>query len=522
MNKRKNETDHHENVMLLTMSTLPRMPKINTYQIKDENGNDVYFKSISQMEPHTKYVLYQLAARKERLDRIVILESKEAHSERPENWGNETATTLFLKRIRNYLGGFEAIHIAIQDTLEEVEETAVDLELYQNYFPEIHRIDLESPVYFWYAVQAIRGNGTPVHLYMDMQGGDRNAVSQMNAVAELLVRQKVKIMGRFANDFEPKRQPPLHTIREASREYRTYELISAMDIFSRYGWGDKLQQYFQGNYPHDSRENRLVEAIKEASMAISRCNADGFDKAVRRIESLKSEFICIETKTGKEQSREENVSEMDVVYQDIYEDYKRLFKPEYRYVEQIRWCLDKQFLQQALTILEAKMPYEFIHSGLLYYLKKGENREEFFKKCENMYSDLDKEKKYQMKDINHYLIKYYYCRRYCEESKAYRYVDPYNLFSFGLGEEQQKEVYSILDKYRSLCELRNQVNHAAVGEHDPDGFFCYMQKKHKEDANWKKQKNAKYDKRIREFLDQWEQLARQVPEEIRNQIVDAG
>ena len=362
MNKRKNETDHHENVMLLTMSTLPRMPKINTYQIKDENGNDVYFKSISQMEPHTKYVLYQLAARKERLDRIVILESKEAHSERPENWGNETATTLFLKRIRNYLGGFEAIHIAIQDTLEEVEETAVDLELYQNYFPEIHRIDLENPVYFWYAVQAIRGNGTPVHLYMDMQGGDRNAVSQMNAVAELLVRQKVSIMGRFANDFEPKRQPPLHTIREASREYRTYELISAMDIFSRYGWGDKLQQYFQGNYPHDSRENRLVEAIKEASMAISRCNADGFDKAVRRIESLKSEFICIETKTGKEQSREENVSEMDVVYQDIYEDYKRLFKPEYRYVEQIRWCLDKQFLQQALTILEAKMPYEFILS----------------------------------------------------------------------------------------------------------------------------------------------------------------
>src|SRR5699024_5626739 len=103
------------------------------------------------------------------------------------------------------------------------------------------------------------------------------------------------------------------------------------------------------------------------------CNADGFDKAVRRIESLESEFICIEAKTGREQSQEENVSEMDVVYQDIYEDYKRLFKPEYRYVEQIRWCLDKQFLQQALTILEAKMPYEFIHSGLLYYLKKGEN-----------------------------------------------------------------------------------------------------------------------------------------------------
>ena len=63
MNKCKDETDHHENVMLLAMSTLPGMPKINTYQIKDESGNTLYFKSISQMEPHTKYVLYQLAAR---------------------------------------------------------------------------------------------------------------------------------------------------------------------------------------------------------------------------------------------------------------------------------------------------------------------------------------------------------------------------------------------------------------------------------------------------------------------------
>ncbi len=80
---------------------------------------------------------------------------------------------------------------------------------------------------------------------MDMQGGDRNAISQMNAMAELLVRQKVEIQARYANDYEPKKEKPLHTIRDASREYRTYELISAMDIFARYGWGDKLEEYFK-------------------------------------------------------------------------------------------------------------------------------------------------------------------------------------------------------------------------------------------------------------------------------------
>ena len=63
---------------------------------------------------------------------------------------------------------------------------------------------------------------------MDMQGGDRNAVSQMNAIVELLERQGVMIRGRYANDYNPTRKErPLHTIREVSKEYRTYDLISA-------------------------------------------------------------------------------------------------------------------------------------------------------------------------------------------------------------------------------------------------------------------------------------------------------
>ena len=138
-----------------------------------------------------------------------------------------------------------------------------------------------------------------------------------------------------------------------------------------------------------------------------------------------------------------------------------------------------------------------------------------------MYFELDDRNHYLMKDLNHYLIKYY-CKEYCKESKSYIFVDPYNLLSFGLGEKRKKEVYILLNKYRSLCGLRNQINHAAVGEHDPNGFFCHMKRKYEKDANWKKQKNAQYEKKIRDFLNQWEQLAKQVPQEIRNQIEDAS
>lgn len=518
MDNNKIPKTEHENVMLLAMSTLPQSPKVNTYQFSEE-GKTVYFKSFSQMEPHTKYVLYMLASRGEKLDRIVILESSKVRTERLDQWGKETATTLFEKRIRNYLGKSETVNISLKDELEERQETSIDLKLYQDYFPEILKINLENPVYFWDAVQAIRGDGKPVHLYMDMQGGDRNAVSQMNAIAELLVRQKVSIKGRYANDFEPKRKPPLHTIREAGKEYRTYELISAMDIFSRYGWGDKLQQYFQGNYQNNSKERTIIKAIKDASSAISKCNPDGFDRAVRRIESIQEKEKEKKADSSAGASTPETVSEMDVVYQDIYQNYKPLLKQKYRYVAQIRWCLDKNFVQQALTILEAKMPYEFIHSGLLYYLKKGEDREKFLTICEKMYLKLARKDRYLMKDLNHYLIKDY-CTEYSTERRAYIFADSLNLFSFGVGDEQRKEVYALLNKYRSLCILRNQMNHAAVGEHNPNGFFCYMKEKYKDDSNWQKQKATKYEQKIRNFLDEWENLANQVPDMIRNQVED--
>ena len=48
----------YENVMLLAMSTLPRNPEINTYQIQEEKET-LYFKGISQMEQITSFRDYK-------------------------------------------------------------------------------------------------------------------------------------------------------------------------------------------------------------------------------------------------------------------------------------------------------------------------------------------------------------------------------------------------------------------------------------------------------------------------------
>ncbi len=518
------EKESHENVMLLSMSTLPWIPKINTYRI-EEDGRTLYFKSLSQMEPHTKYVICKLASLGERLDRIVILESEKARTEKPENWGGETATSMYRKRLANYLGRNEDIPITVNDVLSDIPETSVaDMkpanieDAYR--LPGIIQIDLEDPVFFWHAVNAIRGRSTDVdcaeevrkkiHLYMDMQGGDRNSVAQMNAIVELLERQGVDVCGRYANDFEPKRPKPLHTIRETSREYRTYDLISAMDAFSRYGWGDNLEAYFRGKVRGNSKEKKLIKAIQQASSAISKCNANGFDGAIQKIKNLKEDF-----------ENPEIITELDVVYQDIQEDYASLLNAKYPHVAQIRWCLDKKFLQQALTIFESKMPQEFVLSGLVYYLKKdasSDDKTAFLRTCEGIYSGLSNKERYRMKDLNHYLVKDYCKGGFCGGINAFQ--DPQNLLHFGLDNEKEDDIVSLIGKYRSLCGLRNQLNHAIEGKHNEDGFYCFMKSRHSRDRNWMDSSGTNYEKQLRDYLDQWEKLADQVPEGLRASILD--
>lgn len=97
-------------------------------------------------------------------------------------------------------------------------------------------------------------------------------------------------------------------------------------------WGDSLNDYFKGKIRTRDKEGELLKAINQASSAISKCNPDGFDSAVKKIEDIKPKFV-----------NTEKITQMNVVYKDLEEDYTKLFGAEHRYVEQIRWCLDKNF-----------------------------------------------------------------------------------------------------------------------------------------------------------------------------------
>lgn len=369
-----------KNVLLLSMSTLPKNMEIQNYYFSEENEDRKDFYGYSQLEPITKFLIQKLKETSEKLDKIVIMTSKEALKDQ-----NTTApcpaVPFYLQRIQefllkdseqevcdqicfeesigkreknekskdylsNYQFGDDAHKIVVKDIQTEI----VKLYDEEEKDGEIHVKPKEEINIFFEVIDHIKATGDDIDLYLDMQGGDRNAIAQMNAIVNLLEDQGVRTAGRYAIAFDNNNNKHQHPINEVSKKYTAYQLIGAMQAFKKYGRGQSLIEYF--NTPKKDRDKKILSAIETASDAIRLCDIGKFDTAVSEIAAIKKEI-----ETEKIGTVQKEKSELDIVFEDIQKDYgKFLDQSEKMYIAKIKWCLEKGFIQQALTIIESKMP----------------------------------------------------------------------------------------------------------------------------------------------------------------------
>ncbi|MDO5423025.1 MAG: TM1812 family CRISPR-associated protein [Eubacteriales bacterium] len=486
-----------ENVLLLSMSILPKNRMMNHYRMQDQERT-YHFNGITQLEAGTKYVLSKLAAKGQKVSRIIILASDETQIPE-ENYDNFTAVDFYKERIKDFITGTDGHTLGLENKVEEFRFTRAE------YYPDpeklfqIIKTDAnKNTIYFWHAVEAIRGvdRTKKINLYMDMQGGDRSAIAQMNAIVELLKDQNVTIRGRYATEFNPANA--VQPMSEVSESYRTYELMTAMQVFKNYGWGQELVNYF--GTQESERDKKLVEAIQKASDAIRMSDVGGFDQAVTIIQELSKEF-------GDHSQPADEKTQLDIVFEDILEDYRPLIEnSRYRYIEQIRWCLKKGFLQQALTILEAKMPYEYVNNGLIYYCDQNDDRKNVLGDFAKIYKKYKCTAPYKMKDLNHYFIRYYLV--YDTDFEGISISAEYGC------DDLENRIENSLSEYRCLCCKRNMTNHAASSaSRNKDGFFYYMQSKYPKDRNWKdspEDGSGNLKKRIENFLAEFTAIADEI------------
>ncbi len=465
------EGEREENVLLITMSTFNAKNVItNTYYFTEESGEKKYFYGISQLEPGTKRVLYKLEKEKKKINRIVIIETKETYEtiipadQQNEEIKKRTAVMLYLNRIREYLD---------IDNKDDYIKNYFD----NNLFKHEH---VDAADFIIKTINDIKGdNGKEINLYIDTQGGLRDLNTQMNAVLELLKNQKVKIAGRYLSDFKNGQKE--NRIMEVDDRYRTYDFLIAMNSFERYGQGKDLVEYLKKDKSLENDENAklIVDSIKKASDAISLCRANAFDDAITELQRALT-------------NRDNNNTLIDVVAQDIRNDYKSVWgakdKAE-RYINQIKWCLGKGFIQAAITFCEAKIPYVLVKSGIIYYAVDDNGLEEFKKQIDDIKNNNDylSKNNYHFYDVDHLLVHSVlignntadavikYSDGEIEVNKKANKKDKrkddkkdnnvcINLYS-GVTKKVKE---NILEKYRKIREFRNDTNHS--GENTEKGY----------------------------------------------------
>lgn len=527
-----------ENVILLSMSTLPDTVKQNEFKFKTKEGERTFYGQ-SQLSPDTKTILSIIDAKGEGIDRIVILATKEAKEKKERGLidfeGKEIkrivdAVSFFKEEILDYVA-------KCKENSEDEEYCLKNLSVTEDKFVVVD-LDKYSPEnadeVIYDAVKAIKGDGDKeINLYINMQGGIRSTMMKMNAITELLESQNVRVVGRYANNYNAGKSQPYESVSVAD-DYRPYELVTAMTIFKKYGRGEKLLEYFSDadKYP---LSNKLAEAIKLAADSIQLCDVDGFDEAIEAIREFDNEYKESEASTT-----------LKIIYQDIKSDYESILNAEHKYVAQIRWCLNKGFLQQAMTILESKMPDEYVRSGILYFCKKGQEEDVLHKlelMYENYYLTPDKKKDskeaYMMKNVNHVFINgfvtikkdckiYFINSRFKSSNICWFYGKP----GFNFKEKVRKSC----EAYKEIKAIRNEMNHAQSSkdsqssENNIVGFYKRMNQKMQAEPegsekyrvfdNQTRKSSQAVKEIIEKYLDEWEALASQVPTETKANVAD--
>lgn len=518
-----------ENVILLSMSTLPDKVKQNKFKFKIEKEERIFYGQ-SQLSPDTKTILSIIDAKGEGIDRIVILATKEAREKKERTLIDGEGKEISKENV-DAVSFFEDEILAYvekrKENSEDEEYCLKNLSLTEDKFVVVD-LDKYSPEnadeVIYDAVKAIKGDGDKeINLYINMQGGIRSTMMKMNAITELLESQNVRVVGRYANNYNAREPQPYESVSVAD-DYRPYELVTAMTIFKKYGRGEKLLEYFSDadKYP---LSNKLAEAIKLAADSIQLCDVDGFDEAIEAIREFDNEYKESEASTT-----------LKIIYQDIKSDYESILNAEHKYVAQIRWCLNKGFLQQAMTILESKMPDEYVRSGMVYFCKKGQEYsviKDLEKIYDKDYSSDNNQEAHKLKNINHYLISNFR-KIYRDENKESNNGSKkiFNMIPLYWGKEDEdyrKKVKNSIQSYVKIKIDRNKMNHAQ-SKNNNEGFYKHMSMKQKKELKKSnKYKHFKDEPRkssqdvinmINRYLDAWEALASQVPAEIKASVAD--
>ncbi len=326
----KNFDSNEKNILLLSMSTLPKKISVNSYEyINDDNLIKGLY--VSQLEPVPKMLAYLLANENKSLDAIYVLNTNKTSSDEVDLQG-------YANEGKKY-NASEYFKERCEGLVKNNEIDSIDVEKVEN------EPDVESALY---QLSTKLNNdliaGNKINLYLDIHGGPRAPQTVVDAIVMLIkdidnIELKNIYEGRY--DLDKKK----YLIKEATQDFKIFDFVSGIREFLSFGRSDNLVKFNEGR---KETSDAFVSKINEISDGIVLNRMEKFSKNL-------NDLSDIVNKKDKEKGYYDTIKSLIRGNYKVSIGDKRfdlLDKESINFPAQLQWCLDKNLLQQALMLIE--------------------------------------------------------------------------------------------------------------------------------------------------------------------------
>lgn len=185
--------------------------------------------------------------------------------------------------------------------------------------------------------------GDEVTLHVDLTGGMRDVNIMMLDLTRLLEYSGLKIGHILYSDFGKK------TVVELKNIYDLFQLTAGVEEFVNFGSVKALKIYYRDKSVSEPLQ-KLLDAMENFAEAIKLCHYGQFRDAIINLHDAVNDF-------DKYTSADVEDILMARLIERIREDYHNvIINRELDDAQVIRWCLEHDYLQQALTLYTERIP----------------------------------------------------------------------------------------------------------------------------------------------------------------------
>ena len=346
---------NEKNVLLLAMSTLPneRQRQVLKYVVDDSikelfdqgNAEGSYF---YQLEPVPKMLVEELAKNNEKLDYIYALNTFASNNSKSFLTDGVEKNIYYSDEFKEYTA-FEYFQERCSKIIDK--EDIIDIPVEK----EKDVVDVSTALYDFTTRLVQLTKNYKVNLYVDIHGGFRDTATVLNAVLMLInninnIELKDVYSVKFSN--------PEGIIKSVKKTSNIYDFVGGMQEFLSFGRSNGLIRF--NETIQNGTDVMLVDAINNISDSILLNRMNNFSMNLKDLsETLKQNEL--QGFYGIVKGLVSNNYKVQIKNR----TYDLLGRDSDYLPAQLKWCLDKKLLQQALVLIESQTAVTLANNNII-------------------------------------------------------------------------------------------------------------------------------------------------------------